>query len=430
VSDKKADEKKFSRRDLFRVTGAAGAGLALGAGGYATLRGAADARDAGDEAAVLPGLQTVAFRDVHQAGIATAQQEHLHFVALDLVTEEVSEVRDLLRMWSQAAERMTQGRPAGEDNYSEFLPPDDTGEAFDLSPARLTLTFGFGPSFFDKGGEDRFGLGGAKPAALAPLPPLTGDVLDGARSDGDLCVQACADDPQVAFHAVRNLARIARGVAVVRWSQLGFGRTASTSKAQATPRNLMGLKDGTNNLKAEDVDLINRHVWVPEEDGPPWMVGGTYLVARRIRMLIEVWDRVSLGEQEATIGRHKYSGAPIGKEDEFDPIDLQARDEDGELLISEDAHVRLARQSDDEKILRRGYSFTDGFDAERGQLDAGLFFISFQRDPHKQFVPLQQRLAANDRLNEYIRHTASALFACPPGTDEEGYVGEGLFRKA
>jgi deferrochelatase/peroxidase EfeB len=157
------------------------------------------------------------------------------------------------------------------------------------------------------------------------------------------------------------------------------------------------------------------------------MAGGTYLVARRIRMLIEVWDRVSLGEQEASIGRHKYSGAPIGKEHEFDSVDLKASDESGEPLIAPDAHVRLARQSEDEKILRRGYSFTDGFDVERGQLDAGLFFISFQRDPHKQFVPLQERLAANDRLNEYIRHTASALFACPPGAREGGYVGENLF---
>ena len=418
---------KLSRRDLFRVTGAAGAGLALGAGGYAALNGATGARDSGEKAAALPGLQTVAFRDAHQAGIATAQQEHLHFAALDLVTEEVSEVRDLLRVWTEAAERMTRGRPAGEENHSEYLPPEDTGEAFDLSPARLTLTFGLGPSFFSKEGEDRFGLGGARPAALAPLPPLTGDVLDEARSDGDLCVQACADDPQVAFHAVRNLVRISRGLAVVRWSQLGFGRTASTSKTQATPRNLMGVKDGTNNIKAEDTDLMDRHVWVPEGEGPSWMAGGTYLVARRIRMLIEIWDRVSLGEQEASIGRHKYSGAPLGKEDEFDPVDLESKNEDGEPLIAEDAHVRLARQSDAEKILRRGYSFTDGFDAERGQLDAGLFFISFQRDPHKQFVPLQQRLAANDRLNEYIRHTSSALFACPPGAGEGGYVGEGLF---
>lgn len=423
------DGRKLSRRDLFRVTGAAGAGLALGAGGYAALAGAADARDAGDEAA-LPGLQTVAFRGAHQAGIATAQQEHLHFAALDLVTEDASEVRDLFRAWSEAAERMARGEPAGEDNYGEFVPPEDTGEAFDLSPARLTLTFGFGPSFFETDGEDRFGLADRKPAALVPLQPLTGDVLDAGRSDGDLCVQACADDPQVAFHAVRNLVRISRGLAVVRWSQLGFGRTASTSKTQSTPRNLFGMKDGTNNIKAEDGDLMDRYVWVPEEDGPSWMVGGTYLVARRIRMLIEVWDRVSLGEQEASIGRHKYSGAPIGKEDEFDAVDLEAKDETGEPLIAPDAHVRLARQSEEEKILRRGYSFTDGLDAERGQLDAGLFFISFQRDPHRQFVPLQQRLAANDRLNEYIRHTSSALFACPPGARKDGFVGEGLFQNA
>lgn len=424
MSANKPDGRKLSRRDLFRVTGAAGAGIALGAGGHATLGRTADARDAGGEPAVGPVSRTVAFRGVRQAGIATAQQEHLHFAALDLVTEEATEVRDLLRAWSEAAGRMTRGDPAGEDNHSQFLPPDDTGEALGLSPARLTLTFGFGPSFFGGDGEDRFGLADRRPDALAPLPPLTGDVLDEGRSDGDLCVQACADDPQVAFHAVRNLVRISRGLAVVRWSQLGFGRTASTSKTQATPRNLMGMKDGTNNIKAEDEDLMDRHVWVPEGDGPSWMVGGTYLVARRIRMLIEVWDRVSLGEQEASIGRLKYSGAPIGKEDEFDPVDLEAKDENGEPLI---APVRLARQDEGEKILRRGYSYTDGFDAERGQLDAGLFFISFQRDPHKQFVPLQQRLAANDRLNEYIRHTSSALFACPPGATQNGFVGERLF---
>src|ERR671916_2893414 len=291
----KADRKKLSRRDLFRVTGAAGAGLALGAGGNAALSGASGARAGQDS-------RTVAFHGTHQAGIATAQQEHLHFAALDLVSEEVSEVRDLLMAWSEAAARMTRGEAAGDENFSQFLPPDDTGEAFDLSPAELTLTFGFGPSFFEKDGEGRFGLAGRRPEALAPLPPLTGDVLDEGRSDGDLCIQACADDPQIAFHAVRNLVRISRGLAVVRWSQLGFGRTASTSKTQSTPRNLMGVKDGTNNIKAEDEGLMDRFVWVPEGEGPSWMAGGTYLVARRIRMLLEVWDRVSLAEQEGSIG--------------------------------------------------------------------------------------------------------------------------------
>jgi len=417
-------EGKISRRDLLRLAGAGGAGLTLGAGGYAAIR------SAGNEAAGFsPGSTTVPFFGENQAGIATTQQEHMHFAALGLITEDVSEVRNLFRAWSEAGARMAEGEPAGDENYSQFLPPEDTGEAFGLHPANLTLTFGLGPSFFQKDGEDRFGIAKIVPEALAPLPPLTGDVLDEARSDGDLCVQACADDPQVAFHAVRNLVRIARGLAVVRWSQLGFGRTASTSMAQSTPRNLMGLKDGTNNIKAEDRDLMDRFVWVPDGEGPSWMAGGTYLVARRIRMLIEVWDRVSLAEQETSIGRHKYSGAPIGRDNEFDPVNLEAQGENGEPLIAEDAHVRLARQNSEERILRRGYSFTDGFDAERGQLDAGLFFIAFQRDPQGQFVPLQQRLAANDRLNEYIRHTASALFAIPPGAREGGYVGERLFER-
>jgi deferrochelatase/peroxidase EfeB len=422
--------ERISRRDLFHMAGATGAGLALGAGGYATLRGALDARNTGDEAAGMPGLQRVAFNGPHQAGIDTPQHEHLHFAAFDLTAESTAEIRDLLRAWSEAGARMSAGEPAGPENDSSFVPPDDTGEAFGLSPARLTLTFGFGPPLFERGGEDRFGLAGRRPEALAEIPPLPGDALEEGRSGGDLCVQACADDPQVAFHAIRNLARIARGVAVVRWSQLGFGRTASTSMTQATPRNLMGLKDGTNNIKAEDADLMDRYVWVPEGEGPSWMTGGTYLVARRIRMLIEVWDRASLADQEGTIGRHKYSGAPIGSEGEFDPVDLEARGEDGELLIPEDSHVRLARQSDEEKILRRGYSFTDGMDHERGQLDAGLFFICFQRDPRRQFVPLQRRLGSSDLLNEYIQHTCSAVFACPPGAREGGYVGEALFEEA
>jgi len=335
-----------------------------------------------------------------------------------------------LREWSAAAAFMSEGQPVGEESENAYLPPDDTGEALDLSTARLTLTFGFGPTLFEHDGADRFGLAASRPAALEDIPRMPGDSLEPERSGGDLCIQACADDPQVAFHAVRNLTRIARGVATMRWSQIGFGRTSSTSKAQETPRNLMGFKDGTNNVKAEDEDLVDQHVWVQIGDEPAWMRDGTYVVARRIRMLIEVWDRSSLNDQEQTIGRHRLSGAPIGSENEFDPVDLEATGPDGKPLIPTDAHVRLSRENPDEKILRRGYSFTDGMDSKRGQLDAGLFFISFQRDPRKQFVPLQRRLAENDALNEYISHTSSALFACPPGAREDGYMGETLFESA
>jgi deferrochelatase/peroxidase EfeB len=375
-----------------------------------------------------PAADTHPFYGVRQAGIATPPQSRLCFAAFDVTSEDRGEVRDLLREWSGAAKKMCRGEPVGEvggEDANPYLPPTDTGEVVGRPASGLTVTLGLGPTLFESEGGDRFGLAARRPDQLAEIPTLPGDALEPARSGGDLCVQACAEDPQVAFHAVRNLARIGRGVVVMRWSQLGFGRTTSTSREQETGRNLFGFKDGTNNLKVEDRASLERHVWAGPRDEPAWMRGGTYMVARRVRMLIEVWDRSSLGDQEATFGRHKASGAPIGRRGEFDAVDLEARDEDGALLVPQDAHVRLAAQGG-EAILRRSFSFTDGTD-DRGQLDAGLFFVCFQRDPRKQFVPMQRRLGANDALNEYISHTGSALFALPPGAREDGYVGEGLF---
>ena len=397
-----------TRRRLLGA-GAGAIGGAAFAGGYALGRGDDDAAGRSE---------AVPFHGRHQAGIATEAQDRLHFAAFDLTLGTAAELRELLRSWTHAAARMTAGRPAGEQNHRQFAPPADTGEAFDLPASRLTITIGLGPTLFERHGEDRFGLRDQMPRALEPIPPLPGDELEPERSGGDLCVQACADDPQVAFHAVRNLARLARGGAVMRWSQLGFGRTSTTTRSQSTPRNLMGLKDGTNNLRAEDTAALARHVWVRSE-GPDWMRNGTYLVARRIRMLIETWDRASLKDQEDTIGRHKYSGAPFGAAREHDPLDVRR--------MPVDAHVRLSHQkSSGQFLLRRGYSFTDGMDTRTGQLDAGLFFIAFARDPHRQFVPLQRRLGASDALNEYIKHTGSALFAVPPGASRGGGVGERL----
>jgi deferrochelatase/peroxidase EfeB len=391
---------RLSRRALLASAAGGGIAAAAGAGGFA-LGQESDAGEAGT------ADQTVAFHGRHQAGIATPAQDRLHFAAFDVEDGlRAADLRGLLRAWSAAAARMTTGRPVGDANQEALAPPQDTGEALGLTPARLTVTFGLGPSLFD----ERFGLAGRRPPRLRELPALPGDKLDPERSGGDLCVQACADDPQVAFHAVRNLARIGRGAVTVRWSQLGFGRTSSTSRAQVTPRNLMGFKDGTANLKAEDVDALARHVWVggdrPGE--PPWLRDGTYLVARRIRMLIEVWDRASLGDQEQTIGRHKASGAPLGERDEFATLEVDR--------LPADSHVRLAAPSNNGGValLRRGYSFTDGLDDRLGQLDAGLFFLAFQRDP-EAFVRVQRRLGADDALNEYIKHVGSGLWAIPPG---------------
>jgi deferrochelatase/peroxidase EfeB len=239
-------------------------------------------------------------------------------------------------------------------------------------------------------------------------------------------VQACADDPVVAFHAVRNLARIGRGTVVMRWSQLGFGRTSSTSSAQETPRNLMGFKDGTNNITAEQPESLAAHVWTRARGNPPWMAGGSYMVTRRIRMLIEVWDRASLTDQEATIGRAKASGAPLTGTAERDPLDLDAGG--AQPIIPRDAHVRLAAPASNNgtRMLRRGYSFTDGFDPQLGQLDAGLFFIAYMNDP-AAFVTVQNQLGSQDALNEYIKHVSGAVFAVPAGTRPGQPLAPGLF---
>jgi deferrochelatase/peroxidase EfeB len=193
----------------------------------------------------------------------------------------------------------------------------------------------------------------------------------------------------------------------------------------------MGFKDGTNNLKADDPDALDRFVWVGDDGDQAWMHGGTYLVVRRIRMRIESWDRDRLEDQQRVIGRYKATGAPLTGQREFDAVDLDATDAGGARLIPDDAHVRLAAPSTNggARLLRRGYSFTDGIDPATGELDAGLFFICFQRDPRTAFIPIQTRLAARDALNEYIRHVGSAIFACPPGARPGGYVGAGLFNE-
>ncbi len=410
-----------SRRNfLTGALGTAGVAAVAGAAGF----GVARLTEPADAAPVSAGR--VPFYGVHQSGIATPAQDRLMFASFDVTAKDPVAVQQMLGLWAAAAARMTEGQPIGLVDISPQAPPVDTGEAMDLPASQLTLTVGFGPSFFD----DRFGLAAKRPAALAPLPDLPGDGIDLTRSGGDICVQACANDPQVAFHAIRNLARLARGTAVMRWSQLGFGRTSTTSNSQATPRNLMGFKDGTRNIKLEDNADLDNFVWVGAESDQDWMRGGSYVVTRRVRMLIESWDTDYLTDQENVFGRAKTSGAPLTGKDEFDTPDLSARNPDGSYVIPLGAHIRRASPASNRglKILRRGYSYADGNDPTTGLLDSGLFFIAFQKNAHQQFVALQTALGQHDNLNEYIRHTSSALFAVPPGLVEAGdWWGKQLF---
>ncbi len=414
----------LSRR---RLLGAAGAGaLAVGAAG---VGGFAYGNEP-DEPLQGVDQSTYPFQGKHQSGITTPAQDRLHFASFDVTTESRAELVALLRTWTAAAREMTQGTQVGDGAPTSYdAPPTDTGEALGLSASGLTLTFGFGPSLFEKDGKERFGLKAKQPAALRELPHFPADNLDPDRSGGDLCVQACAHDPQVAVHAIRNLSRLGFGTVAMRWTQLGFGRTSSTSTRQATARNLFGFKDGTANLKAEDPKNVEEFVWVHEDDDDQaaWLVGGSYLVARRINMQIEPWDRTSLREQETLVGRDRGEGAPLSGGTEFTEPDFAAHGREGPLIAT-DAHVRLAHPTQNKgvQMLRRGYNFTDGSNS-LGRLDAGLFFIAFVRDPDVHYIPMQTQLSSRDALMEYLQHTGSGLFAVPPGvTTKDGYIGEGL----
>lgn len=403
-----------SRRGFLGGLGLTGAGAVVGAVAGASLAGA----DAVDESA-----ETTPFFGPRQAGITTPAQQRMMFGAFDVTGAGKAQLQELLATWTAAAALMTRGEPVGPTEAAPGSPPVDTGEAVGLGPSGLTITVGFGASLFD----DRFGLADRLPDALAPLPPLPGDtVLDPEISGGDLCVQACAADPQVAFHVLRNFARMGRGIVTLRWMQEGFGRASSTSADQQTPRNLFGFKDGTNNTKTDDE--FRDWVWVDQGD-QPWMRDGSYLVTRKIAMSIETWDSDNIADQERVFGRVKGSGAPLGHTGEFDAIDLAARGSDGKPAIDPNSHVALAHPDSNGgvKLLRRSYNYTGGVNPATGHLDAGLFFIAYQRDPHTQFAAMQRQLGRRDNLNEYIKHLSSSVFACPPGVrGEDDYWGKGL----
>jgi deferrochelatase/peroxidase EfeB len=293
----------------------------------------------------------------------------------------------------------------------------------------LTLTFGFGSGLFIKDGTDRYGLAGSRPEALIDLPRFNGDQLIAEKTGGDLSIQACADDPQVAFHAVRQLARRAYGAADIRWAQAGF---LSRPADGGTPRNLMGFKDGT-----QTPENVDEAVWVGD-DGPAWMRGGSYLVVRRIRIALEHWDRTKVSFQEQTMGRHKYSGAPLGLQNEVEPLGLDRNDADQNPIIPENAHVRLGNAAENgaAEILRRGYSYNDGvnFTAERWppwrqgmEYDAGLLFMCYQTDPRTGFVKLFEKMAKFDMLNQFVTHLGGGLFACPSGIRDGEFIGQRLF---
>ena len=380
-----------------------------------------------------PAPGTEPFWEAHQGGIATPIQGHTYFIAFDMVSNKRDDLIKLLKAWTDASALMTGGSAHFDSKADPKQPSQESGATVGIAASRLTITFGFGPGLFENNGVDRFGLAKQRPEALVDLPRFSGDQLVPERTGGDLSIQACADDPQVVEYAVRRLAKLASGIATMRWAQMGF---SGGFKHGETGRNQMGFKDGTVNVPANDPKAMNEFIWVGDE-GPGWMQGGSYMVIRPIRISLDHWDDMNTAFQEETVGRQKISGAPIGKKNEFDKLDLTATDKYGNTITAENSHAAMSapENNDGAQILRRAFSFDNGIAkiAERWPpwrqlvtFDAGLLFQCYQRDPRAGFIRLYSKMSQIDMLNQFTTHIGSGLFACPPGAKQGEFIGQQL----
>lgn len=408
---------EISRRKLFAYSGAVGAG-GVAAGAVLPRASSAQTSEPAGSATSIAN-QRLPFYGAHQPGIAAPVQAQGWLTAFDLkpgstVAQLRTRVRTLLRDWTSIAATTMAGRP---------LPSADDAMAYGRGPGALTVTVGVGASLLTK-----LGLGHQIPAALAPLPIFLGDEIDSASSDGDLALLVAANDGLVAVHALRAMQRRAAATTTQRWQTNGFGEAGGVMPSPtATSRNLMGQLDGTGNPKPGTA-AFDQTVYVPSTGMPDWMRGGSYMVYRRIRMLLNTWDALDRRQQEVVIGRDKVTGAPLSGGTEFTAPDYEKFDSSGQLLIPPGSHIRQASAefNSGATIYRRPFSYYNGVRGD-GSPDAGLMFLAFQQNPAKGFTIIQQRLAGADTLSTFIRHEASGLFAMLPGCAKEGdYLGQAL----
>ncbi|GHC81722.1 hypothetical protein GCM10007079_21970 [Nocardiopsis terrae] len=406
-----------SRRGLLAGLGAAGAtGLAggglLGAGAVRSSSGAGDpARDL--------SLSRGGPRQGLPPAVLTPTPAHVHVVAVDLNAEEPAQVSEQARLvlerWSaQARELHGHGLP-------ELAPGTP---ARGLHPASLGVTLGLGAGLLE-----RAGLADRRPDPLADLPGFEADRLEPGLCGGDLMLHVGAEDPLVVSAAVEHLLGGVREHATVRWSLPGFQRAAATAvDPSATPRNLMGQIDGTVNPDPGEARFAPQVLAAHPGGGASWMDGGTYVVVRRIRMLLDDWSALEPRARERVVGRRLSDGAPLGGAREDDLPDLAARDADGEPVIPADAHIRLAspERTLGARMLRRGFNYDLGWGSDGRE--AGLLFTAWQADPRTGFTAVQRELdRGGDALNAYVRHEGSAVFAVPPVREDEPHVAYGLW---
>jgi len=419
------------RAFLTRSAAVIGAGSVGGIGALAHGEAQADSTSAtpsaGQEWDVSQAQLAVRepFDGPHQAGILSPAPAQATFAVLDSFAPDRRTLIETLRALSRRARELTAGGPI--PLLEVDAPPADSGVLGPVNaPDGLTVTIAFGASLFD----GRYGLSAQRPRELVKMPTFSVDELDPAQSHGDVLIQICAHQRDTVTHTLRELLRTVRGSLQLRWNIDGFSSARRGPSPHNNPRNLFAFRDGTANPPTSDAALMNKLVWAGSGE-PGWAAGGTYQVLRIIRMHVEFWDRVGLGEQQEMIGRVRDSGAPLGGSDEFeDPrydLDPQGK------RIPLDAHIRLANprtpDTADQRILRRGFNYTRGFDAA-GALDQGLIFSAFNQSPERQFATIQRRLL-NEPMTDYITPLGGGYFFAPPGARGDGdWVGSGLFAAA
>lgn len=348
---------------------------------------------------VPPGNQTVPFTGAHQAGVSSPPQAHLSLLGIDLEPGTgLPALARLMRLISDDADRLSRGLPALADTEPELA----------LHPARLTVTFGFGPS--------------VAPGLVRPLPGFATDALEDRWGQTDLAVQICADDPMTVTHARRMIVKDLAGFGRVRWVQDGYRNARGTVPDGTTARNVLGQVDGTVNPVETDGNF-DELLWSDR----PGLEGGTFMVVRRIRAHLDAWDKVDRLGREAVIGRRLDNGAPLTGAAEHDPPDFDAKDDLGFPVIDPASHVARAHSTDpDERILRRPYNYTVPDATQPTGDDSGLVFIAYAADVERQFVPIQRRLAELDRLNRWVTTIGSAVYAVPGGAADGEWVGQRL----
>jgi deferrochelatase/peroxidase EfeB len=408
----------ISRRGF--VTGALGASAAVGAG---ALAGCSSSEDTPPPVAAE---RFVPFEGPHQTGITALPIPEQGLIAsFNVHAKDRAALKSTLQELTEEIRGLMAGKPP--ETRDPAYPPVDSGILGEHPPAdNLSIVVGVGASLFD----DRFGLADRKPKELVTMPFLANDRLDPKLSHGDVSIIFEAGHNDTVQFALRQLMRRTRSDLVLRWMIDGYARGIGAGQVSesATPRNLLGFKDGTANLNVDDGALMDRHVWVGPDDGEPaWAAGGSYQAVRIIRMFVEFWDRTQLIEQENLIGREKISGAPMGLTGEFDDPDYP-EDPDGKR-IKLDAHIRLANprtpETDKNLILRRGFNYSRGFDGA-GRLDQGLAFIAYQRSLQDGFLTVQNRLKG-EPLEEYIMPVGGGFFFMLPGvTGPDRFLGDAL----